>query len=163
RFMSPQGKMTDVRESGLVGTLFTPPGEGPFPGIIVLGGSEGGLNSEDVAALLSSHGYTVLALAYFGAEGLPDSLKEIPIEYFKRAIDLMLSRPFVRRGGVALVGTSKGAEAALLVGTHYREVRAVVGYVPSGVAWSCICEATDKSSWSFEGEPVAFIPQGTDP
>ena len=163
RFMPLQGKMSDVREAGLVGTLFTPPGGGPFPGIIVLGGSEGGLNSEDVAALLSSHGYAVLALAYFGAEGLPSSLEEIPLEYFKRAIDLMRSRPFVKGGGVAVVGTSKGAEAALLVGTHYREVRAVVGYVPSGVVWSCICGAPDRSSWSFGGKSVPYIPQGTDP
>jgi dienelactone hydrolase len=163
RFMPPQGQMSDARESGLVGTLFTPPGGGPFPGVVVLGGSEGGLNSEDVAALLSSHGYAALALAYFGAEGLPNSLEEIPLEYFKRAIDLMLSRPFVRRGGVALVGTSKGAEAALLVGSHYGEVRAVVGYVPSGVVWSCLCAAAGKSSWSFGGKSVPFIPQGTDP
>ena len=163
RFMPPQGKMTDVRESGLVGTLFTPPGGGPFPGVIVLGGSEGGLNSEDAAALLSSHGYAALALAYFGAEGLPNSLEEIPLEYFKRAIDLMSSHPFVRRGGVALVGTSKGAEAALLVGSHYGEVRAVVGYVPSGVVWSCLCAGAGRSSWSFEGKSVPFIPQGTDP
>ena len=163
RFMPPQGRMTDVREGGLVGTLFTPHGGGPFPGVVVLGGSEGGVNSEDVAALLSSHGYAALALAYFGAEGLPNSLEEIPVEYFKSAIDLMLSRPFVRRGGVSLVGTSKGAEAALLVGSHYGEVRAVVGYVPSGVVWSCLCGTAGKSSWSFGGKSVPFIPQGADP
>jgi dienelactone hydrolase len=163
RFMPPGGKVTDVREGGLVGTLFEPPGGGPSPGVIVLGGSEGGLNSEDVAALLSSHGYAALALAYFGAEGLPNSLEEIPLEYFKRAIDLMLSRPSAGRGGLALLGTSKGAEAALLVGSRYGEVRAVVGYVPSGVVWSCLCGSAGKSSWSFEGKSVAFIPPGTDP
>lgn len=163
RFMRPDGKMIDVRENGMVGTLFIPNGAGPFPGVIVLGGSEGGINSEDVAALLSAHGYAALALAYFGAEGLPNALEEIPVEYFKRAIDWMLSRPFIKGSGVALFGTSKGAEAALLTGAHYREVRAVVGYVPSGVAWSCICATPDKSSWSFEGKSVPYLPQATDP
>jgi dienelactone hydrolase len=164
RFMKPDGRMEDVREGGLVGTLFTPAGPaGAFPGVIVLGGSEGGLGSEDVAALLSSHGYAALALAYFGAQGLPPSLEEIPLEYFGRAIDWMMRQRSVRRGGLALLGTSKGAEAALLVASKYREVRAVVGYVPSGVVWSCICGAADKSSWSFEGKSVPFIPQATDP
>jgi dienelactone hydrolase len=162
-FMGPQGKMMDVRDGGLVGTLFMPPGEGPFPGIIVLGGSDGGLNSEDVAALLSSRGYAALALAYFGIEGLPPALEEIPLEYFKRAIDWMLRQRLVKDNGLAIVGTSKGAEAALLVGSYYREVRAVVGYVPSGVVWSCICGASNKSSWSFGGKSVPYIPQSTDP
>jgi dienelactone hydrolase len=163
RFIKPEAKMIDVRENGLVGTLFMPAGEGAFPGIIVLGGSEGGLSSEDVAALLSSHGYAALALAYFAMEGLPQSLEEIPVEYFKRAIDWMLQRPFIKAGGIALFGTSKGAEAALLVASNYKEVRAVVAYVPSGVVWSCICATPDKSSWSFEGKPVTFIPQSANP
>ena len=163
RFMHPEAKATDVRGGGIFGTLFTPPGEGPFPGIIVLGGSEGGSNSEDVAALLSAHGYAALALAYFGAEGLPPSLEEIPLEYFKRAIDWMTRQRAVRGGGLGMVGTSKGAEAALLIGSHYEEVRAVVGYVPSGVVWSCICAAPDKSSWSLGGKSVPFIPQANDP
>jgi dienelactone hydrolase len=163
RFVKPGGGMEDVREDGLVGTLFTPAGAGTLPGVIVLGGSEGGLSSEDVAALLSSHGYAALALAYFGAQGLPQSLEEIPLEYFGRAIGWMMRQRRVKRGGLALVGTSKGAEAALLVASKYREVRAVVGYVPSGVVWSCICGAADKSSWSFGGKSVPFIPQATDP
>jgi hypothetical protein len=151
RFTHPEAKATDVRAGGIFGTLFAPPGAGPFPGIIVLGGSEGGLNSEHVAALLSGRGYAALALAYFGAEGLPPSLEEIPLEYFKRAIDWMARHRSVRAGGLGIVGTSKGAEAALLIGSHYEEVRAVVGYVPSGVVWSCICATPDKSSWSLAG------------
>jgi dienelactone hydrolase len=153
----------ELRDRGLVGRFFTPDGEGPFPRILVLGGSEGGLDSEDVAALLSSHGYAALALAYFGADGLPKSLEEIPLEYFKRGIDWILSDRRVRRGGIALAGTSKGAEASLLLGAHYREVRAVVGWVPSGLVWSCLCSSPGRSSWSFQGRPIPFVPEGTDP
>ncbi len=163
RFLAANGRKEDIRTDGLIGTLFTPSGEGPFPGVILLGGSEGGLSSEDVAAVLASRGYAALALAYFKMEGLPSSLEEIPLEYFKRAIDWMLKLRQVRSGGVALIGTSKGAEAALLTASHYKEVRAAVGYVPSSVVWSCICGAPNKSSWSFEGKPVPFIPQATNP
>lgn len=163
RFMKPEVRVLDVREDGLIGTLFVPPGAGTFPGLIVLGGSEGGLGSEDVAAQLASHGYAAVALAYFGMDGLPQALEEIPLEYFKKAIDWMMRQRFVKAGGLGVVGTSKGAEAALLVGSTYREIRVVIGYVPSGVVWSCICSTPNKSSWSLGGKPLTFIPQAADP
>lgn len=53
----------EVRDHGLVGTLFTPPGDGPHPAVVVLNGSGGGIN-EPRAALYASHGYAALALGY---------------------------------------------------------------------------------------------------
>src|SRR4030095_8419665 len=61
-----------VRTHGLVGTLFTPATRGPAPRVILLGGGEGGLHEID-GALLAAHGFAVLSLAYFGAEGLPQA------------------------------------------------------------------------------------------
>jgi dienelactone hydrolase len=74
-----------VREGGLVGTFFRPSTPGPHPAVIVLGGSDGGLR-EGSAAVLARQGYATLALAYFGVEGLPPELVEVPVEYFGRAI-----------------------------------------------------------------------------
>ena len=48
----------------------------------VLGGSGGGL-PQGLAALLASHGYVALALAYFSYEHLPAELVSIPLEYFE--------------------------------------------------------------------------------
>ena len=47
---------TEVRDDGLVATLFRPPVSGPRPMVIVVGGSGGGL-WETPAALLASHGF----------------------------------------------------------------------------------------------------------
>src|SRR5215217_2812414 len=55
---------TDVRERGLVGTLYCPDGDRPLPGVLMLGGAEGGMHEDD-AALLAGHGYAALALAYY--------------------------------------------------------------------------------------------------
>jgi hypothetical protein len=52
RFRAPEGRVVELREEGLVGRLFLPDGAGPFPGVLVLGGSEGKLSSEPLAALL---------------------------------------------------------------------------------------------------------------
>jgi dienelactone hydrolase len=162
RFMRVNAKMTDVRENNLVGTLFTPNEEGVFPAVIVLGGSEGGF-PDDVAAMLSSRGFAALSLAYFGAENLPSSLEEIPLEYFKLAIDFLKRQPFVRKKSIGILGTSKGAEAALLIASQSSDIRAVVGYVPSSVVWSCLCNTPGKSSWSLDGKSLPFIPHATDP
>ena len=162
-FAAPDVTTRVVRTDGLVGTLFVPPGTGPFPALIALGGSEGGNSAEDVGALLSSHGYVCLALAYFGADSLPGSLEEIPLEYFVRALDWLADQKLVSRNRIGILGTSKGAEAALLLAARDSRIRAVVAYEPSGVVWSCLCEGTGKSSWSWKGGPVAFVPFQEDP
>ena len=63
----------DVREHGLVGTLYLPPGAAPgsHPAVLILNGSGGGIN-EPRAALYASRGYAAFALAYFKAPGLSD-------------------------------------------------------------------------------------------
>lgn len=163
RFARAGTKIRDVRENKLIGTLFTPAGNGVFPAIIVLGGSEGGLSSDDVAAMLSSHGFVAFSLAYFGMGELPASLEEIPLEYFKQAIEWLKQQPSVKKNSMSVFGTSKGAEAALLAASQYKDIRAVVAYAPSSVAWSCICSTPEKSSWSFQEKPTPFIPQANAP
>src|SRR5215471_920456 len=153
----------EVRSEGLVGTLFVPSGEGPFPTLLVLGGSEGGNSDEDVGALLASHGYVCLALAYFDLDSLPKTLEEIPLEYFQKALEWLTSQGSVQSDRVGILGSSKGAEAALLIASRDRRIHAVVAYAPSSVVWSCLCPAAGKSSWSSNGTSVPFVPFEEDP
>jgi dienelactone hydrolase len=152
-----------VDTNGVVGVLYTPQTRRNRGAVLVLGGSEGGIGGADVAALLASHGYVALAIAYFGVAGLPSELARIPLEGFTRALDLLEHRQGVRGAPLAIVGTSKGAEAALLVATRDTRVRAVVAYAPSAVSWSCICAAAQDPSWVEGGASVAFVPPGRDP
>lgn len=65
------------------------------------------------------------------------------------------------------VGTSKGAEAALLAAVHDQRVNAVVAISPSSVTWGNISAGRDgvswpeRSSWSLDGVSLPFVP--TDP
>ena len=60
----PEGVVREVvRDGSVVGTLFHPVDGGRHPGVILLGGSDGGLHELD-AALLAGHGFAVLAQAY---------------------------------------------------------------------------------------------------
>lgn len=147
-----------------MGTLFSPASSGSRPAAVVLGGSEGGLLGEGVAATLARRGYAALALAYFGTRSLPSELVEIPLEYFAGALRWLRSRPETDGDRVALMGGSKGGELALLLGATYPEdIRAVVGYVPSGVVYQGVSfdpwyyVRGVRSSRTYRGEPVPFV------
>lgn len=108
-----------------------PPVIGRAPGVLLLGGSEGGLHERDARAL-AAEGFTVLALAYLGAPGLPPGLIGVPLEYFSLGLDVLASQPRAgQRFGVT--GGSRGGDAALLVGSYDERVGAVVSIVGSGV------------------------------
>jgi dienelactone hydrolase len=148
-------RKTDVSD-GLYGVEFDPPGSGRRAAALVIGGSDGGLTTAGEAALLASHGYPTMALAYFRAPGLPRTLKDIPLEYFARALRRLDARRDVDPRHVAVVGVSRGGEAALLIGATYpRLVHGVVALVPSNV----VNPALDgrSATWTLRGRPVPQI------
>jgi len=149
----------DVDDATLVGSLFVSTRD-PCPGVIALGGSEGGCPVY-LARLLAERGFACLALSYFHRPGLPRNLVEVPIEYVEAAIRWLGVRPDVRGDRVGVVGASKGAELALLCATRFPAVGAVVAYAPSSVVFAGIsfgAEGRRRSSWSHHGMPVPFVP-----
>jgi dienelactone hydrolase len=141
--------------NGCKGFLFYPETGGPFPGIILLSGSGGGMNTT-LAKAFASYGFATLALAYFRYPGLFGYLEEIPLEYFQGAFEWMRNHRAVQKTKLGLVGHSKGGECALLLASLYDEFHAVVAYVPSAYVWKCISPQA-KSSWSFAGKGLPFI------
>ncbi len=152
----PGVRVTAVKEKGLVGKLFEPEKKGRHPAVLVLSGSEGGMN-EPEAAVLASRGYTAFALAYFRADGLPKQLVKIPLEYLKKGIDWLKERDSVDARRLGVVGASKGGELALLLGATFPEIRAVVARVPSHVVWSGIGGTYQESSWTYQGKPLPCV------
>jgi dienelactone hydrolase len=140
----------------LHGVLFVPGTSGPFPGILVVGGSEGGIPLRK-AAWLASHGFAAYALPYFRYEGLPKQLEAIPLEYFGRALAWLRQRTEVMPGRIAVVGTSRGGELALQLGSMYPHIRAVVAYVPANVRYPACCDNLQVSfAWTWQGHPLAY-------
>ncbi|XP_025917449.1 acyl-coenzyme A thioesterase 1-like [Apteryx rowi] len=112
-----------VREGRIRATLFLPPGNGPFPGIIDIYGTGGGL-PEYRACLLASYGFAVLALAYYGYEDLPKDMKEFHLEYFEEAINYMLQHRQVKGPGIGLLGISKGGDLCLSMASFLKGITA---------------------------------------
>lgn len=152
----------EVRENGLVGSLYTPGTPGPHPAIVVMNGSGGGIN-ESRAALLASHGYAAFALGYFGAPGLPSHISQTPLEYFEKGLQWLRDNVKPAHGFIAVSGQSRGGELSLLLGATFPElVSAVIGYVPSSVVHGVLNagrpgEGRFAPTWILRGEPVAHV------
>ncbi len=149
----------EIEREDLEGVLFEPKGPGPHPAVVRLSGSEGKCPTGKITKLLASKGYAVLALAIYGENGLPDELMDVPVEYFEDAVEWLSSRDSIQEEPIAVIGSSKGGELALLLGSKIEKLKTVITYVPSGVVFQGIQESFKKpsSSWSHGGEPLPFV------
>jgi len=144
-------------EGQLHGMLFLPNAKEPRPGVLVVGGSEGGMPIGK-AAWLASRGYAAFALAYFRYDDLPALLEGIPLEYFGAALTWMMQRPEISAERIAVMGTSRGGELALQLGSMYPRIKAVVAYVPANVRYPACCGSTRVPyAWTWQGQALAFV------
>lgn len=163
--------VVNVNEDGLVGRFFPPAGSpagassDPAPAVIVIGGSDGGLSpyADLTASVLASHGYAALNLAYWGITGLPFEFENIPLEYFGTAIRWLQRHPMVDQERIAIHGTSRGGEGALLVGSYFPEIKAVVSNVGSGYVVEAPWASTPTPAWTWQDEALPYAGMTADP
>ncbi|RXG58628.1 Acyl-coenzyme A amino acid N-acyltransferase 1 [Armadillidium vulgare] len=124
--MGPGVEKIPIRGRRIRATLFIPAGEGPFPGVVDMFGTAGGL-LEYRSAQLASRGVASLALAYFGYDDLPKNLEELDLEYFKEGVHVLLSHKKVKKPHIGVIGVSKGADVALIMATFIPEVKCAIG------------------------------------
>lgn len=152
----------EIRRDGLVGTLFTPTGEGPHPTIIVMNGSGGGIN-EARAALYAAHGIQALALGYFKAPGLPDYISRTPLEYFERAFDFVTTELDPLGGAPLVSGQSRGGELTLLLASLFPErILGAVAFVPAAFVFGAQgaadpAEGWNGPTWTLGGAPLEHL------
>ncbi|MFC9972320.1 acyl-CoA thioesterase/BAAT N-terminal domain-containing protein [Spirillospora sp. NPDC127200] len=147
-------KSFTVAADKIAGELFLPPASaGRRTAVLLFGGSEGGNTGRRDAALLASHGHPTLSLAYFGAPGLPSTLRDIPLEYFARAARTLAAQPGVDSKRIVVWGYSRGTEPALLLAQRHPDlIASAVLYAPSG---RVILGFPSGAAWTRNGEPVA--------
>lgn len=126
--------------------------------LIFLGGSEGGMPKYSYR-IFTELGYPILALAYYKSSNTPKYLEMIPLEYFEKAIKEFQNEPDVKGKKIVVIGTSKGGELALLLGSVYPQINGVVANVPASVAFQSInfSFSLPKSSWSKNGKAIPYV------
>ncbi len=162
-------KDTSLATQGFIGAYFARPPGPPGPAVLQLGGALGSYGYFP-AALLATHGYPTLSLAYFKEPGLPATLKDVPLEYFAKALRWLAAQPGVDPNRVLVYGVSRGAEAGLLTGATYPGLvhgviasspgGDVVGAFPGpGAAWTSGGKAVPNGPipvWQIGGPVLAF-------
>ncbi|MGW2465013.1 acyl-CoA thioester hydrolase/BAAT C-terminal domain-containing protein [Streptomyces sp. NPDC001761] len=141
------------------GVLFAP-ARGSDVGVLVLAGSSGRIERER-ARILAQQGFTALAIRWFGGPRQSPGICEVPLETFTAAVD------FLRLGGaqrIGILGTSKGAEAALLTAVYDPRVDVVIALSPTSRVWCNVGPGRDgahhpyRSSWTWQERPLPFVP-----
>ncbi|WP_027132837.1 alpha/beta hydrolase family protein [Geminicoccus roseus] len=140
------------------GTSYGPPGDGPFPTVLVLHGSEGAWSgwSHRNAAILAAHGFLAFPFGYSigGNAWNAGSIREVPLERTIRAMEALRAFPACS-GRLALYGASRGAEHALLLSALM--ARDGLDSLPDAVAAhsppDVVCGAFDGPARRDAGDP----------
>lgn len=153
--------VTDTPErpatAGIYGDLFTPPpSAGRHPAVLTFGGSVGGEETTFLAESLAAHGYPTLSLAYYAEPGLPSTLTNIPLEFFVKALRILLARPDVDPEHVLVLGVDRGSEAALLLAAHYPSlIHGVVTGSPSALVFGSFT-SIGQPAWTLAGQGIPY-------
>ncbi|XP_005100865.1 acyl-coenzyme A amino acid N-acyltransferase 2 isoform X2 [Aplysia californica] len=120
-----------IAENGVYGTLFLPPGKGPFPALIDVFGLTGGI-MEHRSALLASRGYAAFSIAYVRHMDLPESEVDLDFNYFLKAYDLLYSHPDVDKDNVGGIATCVGGGYAMLIADYRPSMKCLVSINGTG-------------------------------
>uniref|UniRef100_A0A671S417 Acyl-CoA thioesterase 16 n=1 Tax=Sinocyclocheilus anshuiensis TaxID=1608454 RepID=A0A671S417_9TELE len=119
-YIAPGVKRVNFSEKEVRGTLFIPPGPGPYPGVLDLWGASAGL-IEYRAALLASHGFVSMTLEYFPPKGL--RLKDVHASYFEKAYQILKNHPMVQKDCLGMLGLCFGSAMTLRMVAYSKVIK----------------------------------------
>lgn len=140
------------------GNTYGPPGDGPFPAIMILHGSDGRWSgwSHRQGVFFAAHGFVAFPFGYSKGGNFWDAGNIIDVPLDKTAEALLALRQFpVAAKKIGLYGVSRGAEHALLLTSLMARdgvegiPDAVAAHSPSDV----ICAGFDSHAFRDRGDP----------
>lgn len=153
-------KPRSINENGFQANYFVKENTQSNASIVLIGGGAWG---DYWGQELAKQGYVGLSLPYIGMDGLPKLPEAIDIGYFEQAIVWLKNQSEVDGEKIIVMGASRNAELALVLGTMYPElISGVIAYAPSSVMWSNTVlpyNSDDiKSSWTYQGAELPYVP-----
>uniref|UniRef100_A0A8R1I2M6 BAAT/Acyl-CoA thioester hydrolase C-terminal domain-containing protein n=3 Tax=Caenorhabditis japonica TaxID=281687 RepID=A0A8R1I2M6_CAEJA len=151
-WMHPRLERTELQDDGFCATLFKPPGAGPFPAVIDISGTGGGIH-EHKGAMLASEGFVVLCVAFFQYKYLPNKMEDVDLEYFIKPIEFLCNLPYTHNV-IGIQGVSFGATIVDLLATrHGDKIKAVVSINGPQIV-------SDYIYMKEHGEPMPHLSHG---
>lgn len=137
---------------------------GKQPLLVYFGGSEGGNSMTKEHNIIerkmyTDKGYAMLAIGYFGMEGIPKDLDRISLNAIYEEIKQVQTNPSIDATCVAVMGGSKGAELALALASKYPDINAVVSFAGSHVSFNSVSmpAAGRTGSFSFNHSSLPYV------
>lgn len=137
------------------------------PLVVGLGGSEGGnawatKRWQQIRNQFIEKGYAFLAVGYFNTSNSPKLLEKIALEDVHNAILQATKNKKVDKKKIAIIGGSRGADLALLLGSYYRDIDCVISLSGSHAVFPGNTTHFTTSSWTYKGQELPFIPVNDD-
>ena len=158
-YLDPDTNYHEVQFKQAIGRLFCRKNQQQMPAIIVLSGSDGRIEkAQNIAQLLSNHGFACLALAYFGLDGVHQTLNQIPLEIIKEAIDFLKGKSDIASDRIGIYGRSKGAEFALVAASLFSDIHCLVLNSPSMAVLEGLkgYKNSKASSWTYHNNELPY-------
>ena len=139
----------NMTEHGFVGHMAEPDNGSDKAVIIVMGGEQSLLPGIKFAERFADYGITGLSVSLFGADGLPDSPDQIPVDMFVSAVRILKEEKQIEH--ISIYGQSMGSIFAVLAAQYIGGFENLIMVSPTHVPF----EGTSKDKKTMTGHSVA--------
>ncbi|MCR4814672.1 MAG: alpha/beta hydrolase [Lachnospiraceae bacterium] len=137
------------KEHGFVGHLAEPDNGSDKAVIVVMGGEQSLLPGIKFAERFADYGITGLSVSLYGAEGLPDSPNQIPVDMFIPAVEYLRDKKKIEH--ISIYGQSMGSIFAVLAAQYVGGFDNIIMVSPTHVPF----EGTLKDKKTMTGRSIA--------
>lgn len=147
------------KENGFVGHLAEPDCGSDKAVIVVMGGEQSVLPGVKIAERFADYGFIGLAVSLFGAEGLPDSADQCPLEMFEKAINYLRKQKKISH--ISIYGMSMGSIFAVLAAVYIGGIENIVMVSPTHVPFEGVTKdkkhLSGHSVATWHGQDIPFV------
>ena len=149
----------NMKEHGFVGHLAEPEGGSDKAILVIMGGEQSILPGIKFAERFADYGITGLAVSLFGAEGLPDSPNQCPLEMFIPAVEYLRQQKHIEH--ISVYGQSMGSIFAVLVAQYIGGMENLIMVSPTHVPFEGTLAdkktMTGCSVATWQGQDIPFV------
>ncbi len=149
----------EMRKHGFAGHLAEPDKGSDRAVIIVMGGEQSLLPGIKFAERFADYGITGLSVSLFGAEGLPDSPDQIPVDMFIPAVKYLKEKKGIQH--ISIYGQSMGSIFAVLAAQYIGGFENLIMVSPTHVPFEGTLKdkktMTGRSVATWHGQDIPFV------